>query len=180
MGVLGHTAYESRARDLDAPRCLFVEWSVTTCKLRASFLNIMSGDEFDRLPDPFSGIDWNTIPGLSVTPLPSHSGPSISGGTPAVLPPRHFTTPGANSTSASTQYSFDEIDAAFLAEVDKVERRLLQPQEAQSGGTSSKEGVSTHSGSKDEVTSRYFHGGDIHVCFLPSHLLSLGSNKGVC
>jgi len=125
--------------------------------------NIMSGDEFDCLPDPFSGINWNAVPGLSAHPLPFHPGPSTSRSTLPVVAPRHSITPGANSTPASTQYSFDEIDAAFLAEVDKVERRLLRPQLAESGGTSSEgcedkgEGTSTHFDSKGDVTSRYFH-----------------------
>ncbi|KAH9968766.1 hypothetical protein BC827DRAFT_1165489 [Russula dissimulans] len=123
----------------------------------------MSGDEFDRLPDPFAGVNWNNVPGLSANPLPSHPGPSTSRGTLALVAPRHSVTPGANSTSASMQYSFDEIDAAFLAEVDKVERRLLRPQFDSQG----------------DVTSRYFHGGDTlyAFCYCTSYILVVTNGR---
>jgi hypothetical protein len=115
-----------------------------------------SEDEFDRLPDPFAGIDWNDVPGLSaITP----SQPSAE--------PRH-STPSHSQTSVSDQYSYDELDAAFLAEIDQVERRLLPPQVAGSGGSSShaadgdrRPETPTLSNALSKLTSRFFHGKNI-------------------
>ena len=124
----------------------------------------MSEDEYDQLPDPFSGIDWNTIPGLSTVPPASQPSASTSGSVPTPVEPR-LPTPLANGrapSSESTQYSFDEWDASFLDELNKVEQGPLQPQVA--GGLLSKdgrdrgEGTSTHSNSRGALTSRYFHG----------------------
>lgn len=99
-------------------------------------------DEFDQLPDPFTGVDWNNVPGLSAI-MPRHSAPSHS------------------QTSVSDQYSYDEVDAAFLAEVDQVERRLLPPQVA---GASSqavdgdrRPETPTHSETASKLTSRFFY-----------------------
>lgn len=111
-----------------------------------------SDDEYDQLPDPFAGIDWNDVPGLSsITPLQ-----------PAVEPRR--STPSHSQTSVSDQYSFDEVDAAFLAEIDQAERRLLPPQVTGPGRTS------PHAADRDrrpetpipsdaasKLTSRFFH-----------------------
>ncbi|SRR6266702_456369 len=112
-----------------------------------------SEDEFDQLPDPFTGIDWNNVPGLSAfTPLqpsaePRHSSPSHS----------------QTNASVSDQYSYDEVDAAFLAEIDQVERRLLPPPVAGLGGASSHAAdrdrgpeTTTHSDTGGELSSRYF------------------------
>lgn len=122
----------------------------------------MSEDEFDQLPDPFSGIDWNTVPGLSTISPASQPSASTSGGVPILVKPR-LSTPLANgrdSSSASTQYSSDEWDASFLDELNKVEQGLLQPQVA--GGLLSKEDreeeTTNHSDSRSALTSRYFHG----------------------
>jgi hypothetical protein len=134
------------------------------------FTNIMSDDEFDQLPDPFAGIDWNTIPELStILPAPQPS-LSHSSGAPTLVEARpQASTPlanGCDSTPESTQYSFDEWDAAFLTEVNKAEQGLLQPQST--GGQFSRidraEGTSTHSNSGSALTSRYFHGESPPVC----------------
>src|SRR5712691_13019123 len=122
----------------------------------------MSEDEYDQLPDPFSGIDWNTVPGLSTIPPLSRPSASTSGSGPALVEPR-LSTPsadGRDSSSAPTQYSFDEWEPSFLDELNKVEQRLLQPQVA--GGLLSKEnggeGTSTRPNSSSALASRYFHG----------------------
>jgi hypothetical protein len=105
----------------------------------------MSDDEFDQLPDPFIDIDWNNVPGLSAV-TPRHSAPSHS------------------QTSVSDQYSYDEVDAAFLAEIDRVERRLLPPQVSGSGGAPSQVAngdrrpeTPTRSETASKLTSHYFH-----------------------
>jgi len=121
----------------------------------------MSEDEYDQLPDPFSGIDWNTVPGLSTIPPVSQPSASTSGSGPVLVEP-NLSTPsadGRDSSSASIQYSFDEWGPSFLDELNKVEQRLLQPQVA--GGLSKEnggEGTSTRSNSSSALASRYFHG----------------------
>jgi hypothetical protein len=122
----------------------------------------MSEDEFDQLPDPFSGIDWNTVPGLSTIPPVSQPGAPTSGGGPALVEPR-LSTPSANgrdASSPSTQYSFDEWEPPFLDELNKLEQTILQPQVA--GGLFSKEnggeGTSSRSNASGALASRYFHG----------------------
>ncbi|KAF8272924.1 hypothetical protein EI94DRAFT_1717035, partial [Lactarius quietus] len=111
-----------------------------------------SDDEFDQLPDPFAGVDWNKVPGLSAI-IPSQ--PSAE--------PRH----SASSNSPTSQYSYDEVDAAFLAEIDLVERRLLPPPVAVPGGASSNPADSgrrpettTPSNTASKLTSRFFHATD--------------------
>jgi hypothetical protein len=134
------------------------------------FTDIMSDDEFDQLPDPFAGIDWNTIPELSTIPPAPQPSLSHSSGAPTLVEARpRASTPlanGCDSTPESTQYSFDEWDAAFLAEVNKAEQGLLQPQPT--GGQFSRinraEGTSTRSNSGSALTSRYFHGESPPVC----------------
>jgi hypothetical protein len=129
----------------------------------------MSEDEYDNLPDPFAGVDWNVVPGLSNVPLTSH----FRDGTPcddrvtAELPVRHSTPTPANRENSApppSQYLFEEVDATFLAEIDEVERRLLQPRVTGPGVTLTpatigdrNEEVSTHFDTGTELTSRYFH-----------------------
>lgn len=122
----------------------------------------MSEDEFDQLPDLFSGIDWNTVPGLSTVPPASQPSASTSGSVPSPVEPR-YPTPlaiGRATSSTSTQYSFDEWDASFLDDLNKAEQGLLQKQVA--GGLFSREDrgeeTSTRSNSRSATTSRYFHG----------------------
>jgi hypothetical protein len=119
-----------------------------------------SEDEFDYFQDSFAaGIDWDSVPGLSAIPFPSHSSLPTLGVTPAPVELRPSTP--LSSGEDLTQYSYDELDAAFLAEVDKAERRLLQSQEAgpsvdRREGASL--GASTHSNDGNDLTSRYFYG----------------------
>jgi hypothetical protein len=117
-----------------------------------------SDDEFDRLPDPFAGVDWNNVPGLS----------SITPSQPRVEPRR--STPSHSQTSVSDQYSYDEVDAAFLAEIDQVERRLLPTPVAGPGGTFShsadrdrRPDTRTPSDVASKLTSRFFHGKNVSL-----------------
>ncbi|KAH9044696.1 hypothetical protein EDB85DRAFT_1910738 [Lactarius pseudohatsudake] len=108
-----------------------------------------SDDEFDQLPDPFAGIDWNKVPGLSAVTPSQHN-----------AEPRHSTPSHSQTNVSSDQYSYDEVDAAFLAEVDQVERRLLPLPVAGSGGASSLPAIrdrrTTHSDTGSKLSSRYF------------------------
>jgi hypothetical protein len=119
-----------------------------------------SEDEFDHFPDPFAAeIDWDSVPGLSAIPFPSHSSLPTLDDTPAPVELRPSTPLASREDSipSSTQYSYDEVDAAFLAEVDKAERRLLQSQVAEQSADRGV-GASTHSNAGSEQTSRFFHG----------------------
>lgn len=119
-----------------------------------------SEDEFAYFLDPCAaGIDLDSIPGLSSIPPPSQSKTQTLGDTSAPAEPRPSTPlpTGEDSNPQSSQYSFEEVDDAFLAELDKVEQRLLQPQEA-GPSADREEGPSTHSNAGGELTSRYFHG----------------------
>jgi hypothetical protein len=112
----------------------------------------MSQDEYDQLSDPFAEVDWNVVPGLSILPPTSQSHDQFSAG------PRHSSPTIANEEDF--QY-FCDIDAALLAEIDKVERRLLQPRETGLGAPLTPitiEGASRYSDSRGELTSRYFLG----------------------
>ena len=120
-----------------------------------------SEDEFDHFPDSFAaGIDWDSVPGLASIPVPSQSNNPACGDTPAPVEQRSPTPPGnGEDYLSSSQYSFDDVDAAFMAAIDKAEQMLLQPQAAgpsASGG----EGASTHSNSNfgNELMSRFFYG----------------------
>lgn len=126
----------------------------------------ISDDDFDKLSDPFAGIDWNTVPELSTPPRSNHP---TSGRSPTLVESRPSTplASGEDCIPPPSQYSYDEIDAAFLAEVDKIERRLLQPQVLRLGDTCDDrgEGPSTYSNTGSELKSRYFHGEKIFgVC----------------
>jgi hypothetical protein len=119
-----------------------------------------SDDEFAYFLDPCAaGIDLESVPGLSSIPPPSQSSTQTLVDTPIPAEPRPSTSlaTGEDSTPPSTQYSFEEVDAAFLAELDKAEQRLLQSQGA-GPSADREEGPSTHSNAKSELTSRYFHG----------------------
>lgn len=119
-----------------------------------------SEDEFAYFLDPgAAGIDLDSIPGLSSIPLPSQSSTQTLVDTPALAEPRPSTPlpTREDSNAPSSQYSFDEVDATFLDELDKVEQMLLQSQEA-GPSADREEGPSTHSNAESELTSRYFHG----------------------
>ncbi|KAI0935977.1 hypothetical protein AcV5_004242 [Taiwanofungus camphoratus] len=87
-------------------------------------------DKFDDLPDPFAGIDLDAIPDLA------------AGGSSATAPETGSTAAQAHnheddqvqmlpsrptSSHSSTQYSFDNVDASFMREVDALEARLSSP-----------------------------------------------------
>lgn len=104
----------------------------------------MSDDEFDNIPDEFAdieGIDWTTL----------LAGPSTSRPPPAGINEQGSSLPGAASSSRQIIYTCDneivnvsssppdpndrsssyfsegnEINASFLAELDRVEQRALE------------------------------------------------------
>ena len=138
-------------------------------------------DEFAYFSDPgAAGIDLGSIPGLAALPLPSQSNRPTLGDTPAHAKPRTSTplARGEDSNPPSTQYSFEEVDAAFLAEVDKAEQRLLQSQEANASADRG-EGSSTHSNAGGDVMSRYFHGEHTSCVIVMVHLI-VDSDKVAC
>ncbi|KAI0257355.1 hypothetical protein BJV78DRAFT_1277895 [Lactifluus subvellereus] len=145
----------------------------------------MSEDEYDQLPDPFAGVDWNFVPELSNVPLTpqSRARTSCGGGATTELGHSTLTPPnGEDSALTPTQYSDEEVDAAFLAEIDEVERRLLQPQVAGPGDTLTpitsgdrRQDVSSVSDSGNELTSRYFH--DRHAERDPTELQIQSANS---
>ncbi len=155
---------------------------VTESRFLVWFNDVMSAseDEFAYFPDPSEGINLDLIPGLSAIPFPSQSNLPILGETPAPAEPRPSTplAIGEDSSPPSTQYPFEELDAAFLAEVDKAERRLLQSQEAGSRADR-EEGPSTPSNTGDELTSRYFHG-EHTSCVIVMALLIDDSGNVAC
>jgi hypothetical protein len=111
----------------------------------------MSQDEYDQLSDPFAEVDWNVVPGLSILPPTSQSRGQISAG------PGHSTPTLANGEDF--QYFCEDIDAAFLAEIDKVERRLPQPRGmGLETPLTPEDGNQEASDTGGELTSRYFPG----------------------
>ena len=143
-------------RVTDSRAFVFVDW----------FNDVMSAsdDEFAYFLDPCAaGIDLDSVPGLSAIPPPSQSSTQTLDEVP--LPPDSEPRPSTplatreESNTPSTQYSVEEVDAAFLVELDRVEQRLLRSQEARpSADRGREEGPSSHSNAVGELTSRYFHG----------------------
>jgi hypothetical protein len=120
-------------------------------------LPFMSQDEYDQLPDPFAGVDWNVVPGLSILSPTSQSRDRSSAGL------KHSTPTLANEEDF--QYFCEDVDAALLAEIDKVERKLLQPRGMGLGAPltpitieGGKQEASRYSDTGGELTSRYFLG----------------------
>lgn len=72
----------------------------------------MSSDEFDNIPDEFDGIE-----GIDWTGILSGPVPNVSTG---------VDLPAARSPSASSYWSCvdDEMDSAFLAELDALEQNI--------------------------------------------------------
>lgn len=140
-----------------------------------------SDDEFAYFLDPgATGIDLDSIPGLSTIPLPSQSSLQTLGDSPGLAEPRPSTplVTVEDPNPPSSQYSFEEVDAAFLDELDKVELRLLQSQEA--GPSADRgEGPSTHSIAGGELTSRYFHG-EHTPCVIVMVFLIVDGDRAVC
>ena len=140
-----------------------------------------SDDEFAYFLDPCAaGIDLDSVPGLSSIPPPSQSSTQTLGDTPtpAELRPSTPLATGEDSTPSSTQYSFEEVDSVFLAELDKVEQRLLQFQGA-GPSADREEGPSTHSNAESELTSRYFHG-EHTSCVISMVFLIADSDRVAC
>lgn len=91
-----------------------------------------SGDDFDDLPDPFADINWDDVPGL--THVPTTPGNSIH----AIIPNRtegirNASNDGtetckepARGATPSSEYSYDDVDEAFLVEVDALEAKGMQ------------------------------------------------------
>ncbi|OCH96661.1 hypothetical protein OBBRIDRAFT_16026 [Obba rivulosa] len=81
-------------------------------------------DEFDALPDEFEGIVWDNVPemapssGSSQATIPHEQGtiPSTPGDEIILGVAPHTTR--RQSSPSSSHYSFDELDQAFLDEVD--------------------------------------------------------------
>jgi hypothetical protein len=140
-----------------------------------------SEDEFAYFLDPCAaGIDLDLIPGLSAIPPPSQSDTQTLCDTPAPAEPRPSTPLATEEDSdpPSTQYSFEEVDAAFLAELDKAEQRLLQSQEA-GPSVDREEGPSTHCNAGGELASRYFHG-EHTSCVISMVFLIVDSDRVAC
>ncbi|KAI0786072.1 hypothetical protein C8Q75DRAFT_808854 [Abortiporus biennis] len=74
----------------------------------------MTEDEYDTLPDPFEGLDWNTIPELAEPPRSTGEEPPTS----QLL---------SNTPHSSSDYAFDDVDDAFLAEVSAIETAMTVP-----------------------------------------------------
>jgi len=72
-----------------------------------------SDDDFDALPNDFDGLDFDSIPALS----------HIGDGSASNLQRGQFLARPASS-NASSQYSRDEFDASFLAELNDIEDQL--------------------------------------------------------
>lgn len=139
-----------------------------------------SEDEFAYFLDPCAaGIDLDSIPGLSAIPPPSQSSTQTLGDTPAAEPrPSTPLATGEDSDAPLTQYSFEEVDAAFLDELDKAEQRLLQSQEA-GPSVDRGEGPSTHPNAEGELASRYFHG-EHTSCVTAIIFLIVDSDRVAC
>lgn len=159
-------------------RVLFVSFNVN---------DVMSAsdDEFSYFLDPgVAGFDLDSIPGLSAIPPPSQSTTQTSDDIPPAPAAPGPSTPLAtaeDSITPSTQYSFEEVDAAFLAELDQVEQRLLQSQEAgpSADREDRKEGPSSHSNAEGELTSRYFHG-EHTSCVIAMVFIIVDSDRVAC
>lgn len=77
-----------------------------------------SDDEFDALPDDFSGFDFDAVPDLAAAvEVPTSSLPPPAESEAAVVP---------THSSASSDYGDDTLDADFLAEVDALEDRAVR------------------------------------------------------
>ncbi|THH12936.1 hypothetical protein EW146_g7225, partial [Bondarzewia mesenterica] len=90
-----------------------------------------SEDEFDGLSDPFVDVDWNAVPGLG-------SDTAADGGGGAGLGVGEGVD---GSGSGDADYAFDEVDEAFLAEVDALEERILREGEGEERGGQSRGAV---------------------------------------
>ena len=89
---------------------------------------LMSDDEFDNIPDDFAdvqGIDWaHLLAGPSRSPQVGSAQPR---GTEIELEIRS-TLPHSNGLDSSSSYfsDGDDMDASFLAELDRIEQRIIE------------------------------------------------------
>jgi hypothetical protein len=154
VGDPGHVTNQVNARDRLAS-------FVFVCLVSINDVMSASDDEFAYFLDPYAaGIDLDSVPGLAPIPPPTQSSTQTLDDTPAPAEPRPSTplaTGEDSNPSTQYSYSFDEVDDAFLAELDKAEQRLLQPQGA-GPSADREEGPSTHPNAGGELTSHYFHG----------------------
>src|SRR6266540_1373799 len=104
----------------------------------------MSDDEFDNIPDEFAdieGIDWATLLASLTRPLPlagvNEQDSSLPGAASSSRQLDNFyddrmmnlssALPESKSRRSSSYYSEgNEMDASFLAELDRVEQRALE------------------------------------------------------
>jgi len=102
----------------------------------------MSDDEFDNIPDEFAdieGIDWTTLLAGPSSPPPAGINEQDSSLPGAASSSRQLidsygdevvnvssSPPDPNSQSSSYFSEGNEIDASFLAELDRVEQRALE------------------------------------------------------
>ncbi|KAI0274850.1 hypothetical protein BC834DRAFT_849979 [Gloeopeniophorella convolvens] len=102
----------------------------------------MSEDEFDQLSDPFSGVDWSTVPELASAPSAPHPDRHQTPHAAELPQSTHRAEP--SEEDAATEYSFDDLDDAFLAHIDEVESRMRTQDSARGG-------------SESAIASRFFH-----------------------
>jgi hypothetical protein len=89
----------------------------------------MSDDEFDNIPDDFAevqGVDWAHLLAGPSSSSYTRSARPIEART-QVDPGTHSTPPHSNSLSSSSSYfsDDDEMDASFLAELNRVEQSIV-------------------------------------------------------
>ncbi|KDR84815.1 hypothetical protein GALMADRAFT_233204 [Galerina marginata CBS 339.88] len=85
----------------------------------------MSEDEFDDIPDEFAdvqGVDWGQLLAGPSHASYTQSGLAETGYNQPTTPPQPN-----NPNSSSSYFSDDEdMDSSFLAELDRVEQRIIQ------------------------------------------------------
>lgn len=92
----------------------------------------MSEDEYDKLPDVFEGVDWDSlaIPALSSS-IPHTTPPSQT----MALPRESTESANENTRSptSSEEYPFEDVDQAFLDQVSAVEAEFYSQELQQTG-----------------------------------------------
>lgn len=88
---------------------------------------LMSDDEFDNIPDDFADvqdIDW-----AQLLAGPSHVGSAQPSGTETQFELEiHSAPPHSNGLDSSSSYfsDGDDMNASFLAELDRIEQRIIE------------------------------------------------------
>ncbi|KAI0322295.1 hypothetical protein OF83DRAFT_1167679 [Amylostereum chailletii] len=98
-----------------------------------------SDSDFDEFPDPFVGVDWNTVPGLSDAVLTVSANPDRSRNALASTDSLgsilgEDALEGA--ATPSSHYSFDDLDDSAFAELDALEGGLTVESGSGSGSPS--------------------------------------------